>query len=176
MNKRTGCTATNRVLPTAALATLWLAGAGGGWAADAPAATTNAPAAADAVVLVDATMPWQHLHLEGPSYLLLAGGSNTPANFASDWKLPAEPPSVSTGSGTLVKVGFEIVEGKPQPTLWPSERTASLPPSDWAGPSFDDSAWPRLYWPQLERLAARVLGGDAQPCARRGASGWRSRA
>ena len=63
----------------------------------------------DVAMLIDETMPWQHLHLEGPSYFRLANATNTPAAFASQWQLGAEPPSVNTASGTLVKVGFTLV-------------------------------------------------------------------
>ena len=104
----------------------------------------------DVAVLIDETLPWQHLHLEGPSYFRLADATNTPAAFASIWQLGAEPPSVNTASGTLVKVGVTFVEGKLRPMLWRPEWTSPVPPDDWAGPAFDDSAWARLYWPQPE--------------------------
>ena len=104
----------------------------------------------DVAVLIDETMPWQHLHLEGPSYFRLPDATNTPAAFASTWQLGAEPPSVSTAAGILVKVGVTFFEGKARPMPWRPEWTSPLPPADWAGPTFDDSAWARLYWPQPE--------------------------
>ena len=104
----------------------------------------------DVAVLIDETMPWQHLHLEGPSYFRLADAADTPAKFTSQWKLAAEPPAISTASGRLVKVGITFVEGNARPMLWRPEWTSPLPPADWAGPAFDDSAWARLYWPQPE--------------------------
>jgi hypothetical protein len=120
----------------------------------APHARAAEPAAGgatnDMAVLIDETMPWQHLHLEGPSYFRLADATNTPAAFASQWQLGAEPPSINTASGTLVTVGFTLDEGKPRPIPWRPEWTSPLPPADWALPAFDDSAWARLYWPQPE--------------------------
>jgi hypothetical protein len=120
----------------------------------APHAHAAEPAAGgatnDVAVLIDETMPWQHLHLEGPSYFRLAGGADTPAAFASQWQLGAEPPSISTAAGILVKVGVTFFEGKAWPMPWRPEWTSPLPPADWAGPTFDDSAWARLYWPQPE--------------------------
>ncbi|MBM4144621.1 MAG: hypothetical protein FJ225_13685, partial [Lentisphaerae bacterium] len=153
MNQTDNTTARKRVLTTLATATLWLALATSGFAADP--APTNPPAAAGETmaVLVDETMPWQHLHLEGSSYFSLGDASNTPATFANQWKLGAEPPAVSTAAGTMVKVGFTLVEGLPRPTLWRPEWTAPQPPADWAGPAFDDGTWARLYWPQPEWAA-----------------------
>jgi hypothetical protein len=121
----------------------------------APHAHAAEPAAGgatnDVAVLIDETMPWQHLHLEGPSYFRLPDATNTPAAFASQWQLGAEPPSVNTAAGTLVKVGFALdEEGKPRPLPWRPAWTSPLPPADWAAPAFDDSAWARLYWPQPE--------------------------
>ncbi len=104
----------------------------------------------DVAVLIDETMPWQHLHLEGPSYFRLLDATNTPAAFASQWQLGAEPPSINTASGILVKVGITFVEGNARPMPWRPEWTSPLPPADWARPAFDDSAWARLYWPQPE--------------------------
>jgi hypothetical protein len=120
----------------------------------APHARAAEPAAGgatnDMAVLIDETMPWQHLHLEGPSYFRLADATNTPAAFASQWQLGAVPPSINTASGTLVKVGVMFVEGQARPMPWRPEWTSPLPPADWTGPAFDDSAWARLYWPQPE--------------------------
>ncbi len=165
MNQAVKTAGTKRLLPAMAMATLWLAGAAGGWAADTPAAT-NRPAAAagDVAVLVDETMPWQHLHLEGPSHFSLADATNTPATFASQWQLGAEPPSISTATGALVKVGITFVEGKARPMLWRSEWTSPLPPADWALPAFDDSAWARLYWPQpqWEEINAQENGSKVR--------------
>jgi hypothetical protein len=138
-----------RVWPAVGIMAIWLVGAGGVFAAD-PAPTNPPAAASEAAVLIDETMPWQHLHLEGPSFFSLGDASNTPAAFANQWNLGAEPPSVNTASGTLVKVGFTLDEGKPRPVLWRSDLTSPLPPPNWAGPAFDDRTWPRLYWPQPE--------------------------
>jgi hypothetical protein len=104
----------------------------------------------DMAVLIAETMPWQHLHLEGPSCFSLGDATNTPAAFASQWQLGAVPPSIKTASGILVKVGITFVEGNARPMPWRPEWTSPLPPADWTGPAFDDSAWARLYWPQPE--------------------------
>ena len=96
------------------------------------------PAAQDAalpVAVVDARTVWRHCNLEGPSYFLL----DDPAPVVN---LGRRMEIFKTAAGPMAKVGFNGA-----PYQWPSEAT-SLPPYDWAGVTFDDSAWMLAYWPQ----------------------------
>ncbi len=70
MNRKPNKHEMARVWSSVAIMAIWLAGAAGGLAADAPPMAGNA-AAADTVVLVDDDTIWRHLHLEGPSFFLL---------------------------------------------------------------------------------------------------------
>lgn len=76
VNQTINHTRTPRLLTTRVMATLWLAGAAGGFAADTPAAT-NKPAAVagDVAVLVDDASLWRHFHLVGPCTFLAATGA-----------------------------------------------------------------------------------------------------
>ena len=85
------------------------------------------------VAVVDARTVWRHCNLEGPSCFLL----DDPASMVN---LGRRPEIFKTDAGPMAKVGFP-------PYQWPSEAT-SLPSYDWAGVTFDDSAWMLAYWPQ----------------------------
>lgn len=123
-----------------AMMVIWLAGAAHVRAAE-PAGPPGKPAAAtDTAVLLDEDTVWRHLHLDGPSFFLL-----------DDPKVTApvrRPQCVKTAAGTMAKVGFLVPGNSSRPVDWPSEATSLPPPSDWAGVTFDDSAWMLAYWPQ----------------------------
>ena len=137
-----------RVWPAVAIMAIWLAGAAGGRAAE-PAVSPGKPAdftaaAADTAVLLDEDTVWRHLHLEGPSFWLMDD-----PNVGSPVR---RPQCVKTAAGTMAKVGIVVGGGSggssSRPVDWPSEATSLPPPSDWAGVTFDDSAWMLAYWPQ----------------------------
>ena len=133
-----------RVWPAVAMMALWLAGAAGGWAADAPGATNKPVVATDTAVLLDENTVWRHLHLEGPSFWLL--------DIPNAGALVRRPQCVKTAAGTLAKVGLVVGGGnggrQSSPRDWPSEATSLPPPPDWASMTFDDGAWMLAYWPQ----------------------------
>ena len=117
-----------------------LAMASAGIGAEPPAAAGAAASGpeSDAVVVLDETTLWRHFHVAGLSHLRSAegklfrayidwGGKMTEAAHSEFLKLPAREEKT-------VGPGFE----------------SPLPPADWASPAFDDSAWPRLWWPQPE--------------------------
>ncbi|GEM_PF-1540522 len=121
MNQTSTTARTKRVLTIAVMATLWLAGAGGGFAADAPVAATNKPdAAADVTVVLDDTTLWRLFRVEGATHVRGADGSQS-----------------RRLEDTVVASGH-LTEAFSSP----------LPPTGWVGPTFDDSAWPRVLLPQ----------------------------
>jgi hypothetical protein len=123
---------TKRALGAVALAILWLAGAGGGLAADAPAAKPDKPAATapanETVVLDDSTL-WRHFLITRCAFVRGADG-----------KLQAQDLTPLTGK-------FHTWP-QPEPRPAASTEPSPLPPKDWAGVSMDDSAWPRVRLPQ----------------------------
>jgi hypothetical protein len=129
-----------RVWPAVAMMVIWLAG--GAVAADAPAAGSGA--VGGTAVLLDEDTVWRHLHLEGPSFFLLDDPKVATLNGIRRHQY------VKTAAGTLAKVGLVVGNGgsSSRPVDWPSEATSLPPPPDWAGVTFDDSAWMLAYWPQ----------------------------
>jgi len=117
---------TKRSLTTVAAAALWLAGAGGGFAADAPATPAKPPAppaaAADETVLLDGTNLWRYFPVADASHLRQADGSIIPTEI--DW------------------------EGHPLKAGWNPANSTPPPAAGWVGLGFDDSAWPRVRLPQ----------------------------
>jgi hypothetical protein len=108
-----------------ALLALWLAG-GTGVRAVEPAVPPGKPAApaADTAVLLDEDTLWRHFHIMGAShYRNNATGKLERATITwAPGGLPWKPVTQALFS--------------------------PLPPADWSSPSFDDGAWPRLWWPQ----------------------------
>ena len=104
------------------------AGATGAWAADAPAAATSESAADEIVVLGDNTL-WRHFLITRCAFVRGTNGVLEAQDLAPltgkfhTWPSPEPRPAASTNS-------------------------SPLPPPDWAGPSMDDSAWPRVRLPQ----------------------------
>jgi len=102
----------------------------------------------DTVVLVDERTVWRHLHLDGPSHLLL----DDPAPYDANWK--RAPEIVKSPSGPMARVymkhlkNFNDIAGRSWPAEWPEELTSPAPSSDWVGVTYDDSLWLRACWPQ----------------------------
>jgi len=166
--------ATNPVLTTLALAALWLAGVGGGFAADAPSPATPAkppdvPAvAADETVVLDDTMMWRIYRVEGPQHIrekdgkLFAGYVSGRPGYqggldnreARSCRHTQPPPSGNDASPS----GF-------------CGKTSILPPAGWANLAMDDGAWPRFRLPQPVLFAESAnnqmlnLGGEVNDTA-----------
>jgi hypothetical protein len=145
-----------RVWSALVMMAIWLEGAAGGLAAE-PAVPPGKPAdftavAGDTAVLLDEDTVWRHLHLEGPSFFLLDDPKVTSLSGVQYTQV-RRTPCVKTAAGTMAKVGLRYAfvnnsTGISTPVDWPAEATSLPPPSDWAGVTFDDSAWMRAYWPQ----------------------------
>ena len=130
------------------MATLWLAGAWGSFAADAAVAPPAKPpetttAAADEIVVLDGTNLWRYFPVADATHVRQADGSIIRTEV--DW------------------------EGHPLKTGWNPANSSPLPPAGWAGLEFDDSAWPRVRLPQ-PAVPSVAFGG-----AMRGGiyEGWR---
>jgi hypothetical protein len=125
MNKKQSKHGLARVWPAMAMMAIWLAGAAGGLAADAPPAPAAGNAAAgDTAVLLDDTTLWRHFHVMGASHYRNAAGKLERATIL--W--------VHTGF-TYTPVAQALF--------------SPLPPADWISPSFDDGAWPRWWWTKM---------------------------
>ena len=110
-----------------AMATLWLAGATDGLAAE--------PAASSETVVVDNTTLWREYHVAGDSIVRTTAGTLRRA------EVDLNHYSLADGAGTL---------------WYP-------PPPHWAAVMFDDSAWPRLRWPQPGPWPGTCTGQDFAP-------------
>jgi hypothetical protein len=123
MNKKQSKHGLARVWPAMAMMAIWLAGAAGSLAADAPPMAGNGASADTAVVLDEDTL-WRHFHVMGASHYR------------------------NNATGKLERATITWAPGG-----WPWTPVAQalfspLPPADWISPTFDDGAWPRLSWPQ----------------------------
>jgi len=166
-------TATRQVLIAMALAGLWLAGAGGGFAADAPATPAKQPAApaaaADETVVLDDALMWRIYRVEGPQHIR-----------AKDGKLLAGQVSGWVGGGACIDsdggAACRHTQQQNPPAGGASTsgfcgKTSFLPPADWAGVTLDDGAWPRFRLPQPAIFAQQGpnqtmgLGGDVYDTA-----------
>lgn len=129
--QQTGKTAVvKRVRTTVAMASLWLAGAELGSAADMTPAQPAKPAADEAVVLDHSTL-WRFFRVRDAA----------PVRYP-DGRLSREALSAS---------GHQW-----EPDKWDSRTTSPIPPAGWAGPEFDDTAWPRERLPQPSPPAYNV--------------------
>jgi len=126
MNKKQSKNAMARVWPALAMmATIWLAGAAEGWAADlaAPAAKSAVaiPATGDGTVVLDELAMWRCIQLQGDQFA--RGGDGSLRQTSVSWY----------GTGNA---------GGPR----------NLPPlrypEGWTAATFEDGAWPRVRWPQ----------------------------
>ena len=126
MSRKQSKHAMARVWPALAMmAAIWLAGAAGGLAADAPPAPAAGNAAAgDTAVLLDDTTLWRHFHIMGASHYR------------------------NNATGNLERATISWCPGGFPHTPVAQALFSPLPPADWSSPSFDDGAWPRLSWPQ----------------------------
>jgi hypothetical protein len=139
MNKKQSKHELARVWPALAMmATIWLAGAAGGLAADpaAPAKPAGTQAAVDGTAVLDHSTLWRFWRVTGPSRVRKPDG----------------------------KLAFFSLGGGHQWGTEISEARYSALPGDWAAPAFDDSAWPRERLPQplLPELAP---AGESQKAA-----------
>ena len=81
-------------------------------------------AAGDVAVVLDDTTLWRHFHVMGASHY---------RNNATG-KLERATITWHTGGWPWTPVAQALF--------------SPLPPADWISPTFDDGAWPRLWWPQ----------------------------
>ena len=127
MNREQSKHAMARVWSAVAIMAIWLAGAVGGLAADAP---TAAPAADETVVLDHSTL-WRFFRVRDAVHVRYTNGVLARAALS--------------GSGHVW-----------QPDGWDANGTSPVPPADWAGPEFNDSVWPRERLPQPSAPAVNV--------------------
>jgi hypothetical protein len=59
-------------------------------------------------------------------------------------------------NGDLARAALSWSGHEWQPVNWDANGTSPAPPADWAGPDFDDSAWPRERLPQPSPAAYQV--------------------
>jgi len=143
IERRKRASGTKQVLRAVATAALWLAGARGGIAAEATAANQDKPpetppAAADETVVLDDTTLWRQFQVAGASHRRDATGRLVRCEIHG-WS----PDAVAQGRLRVGNItGVKLSEGS-KSALW-----SPPPPSDWAGPAFDDSVWPRAWLPQ----------------------------
>jgi len=104
-------------------------------AAEPPAA---AGPESGALVVLDDTTLWRHFHVSGASHIRAADGELSKAYI--DWGAKMR----EAAHNEFLRLPRDEGGRKP-PDL-----ESPLPPADWASPAFDDSAWPRLWWPQPE--------------------------
>jgi hypothetical protein len=136
---------TKRVLIAAAAAALWLAGAGGVWAADAPAETNRASSAkADETVVLDNTTLWRQFQVAGASHLRDASSNLVRCTVVYEAEDGSRSPE-RVLAGVMTAKMFQNVSYSLNPVqaFW-----SPLPPTNWADPAFDDALWPRTGWPQ----------------------------
>jgi hypothetical protein len=161
--------AMKRVLNAVALATLWLAVAGGGVTAAEPGAN------ASGVVVLDNAAYWRHFHVEGASHMRDTNGvlRRKRINWGNgygmdevepgrvvqklDAKSAAYNATASKNPGYLGG-GVHVLSG-PEPA---SAFFSPKPPDDWVNPAFDDSSWLRAQWP-VPGLIGPVDGGETSP-------------
>lgn len=139
---------TKRLLVTAvALVTLSLAG--GIRAADAQAPVAAKPpetpvAKADETVVLDNTTLWRQFQVAGASHLRDTNGNLVRCTVVYESEDGSRFPERALAGGMTTrmfqKVSYSL---NPVQTFW-----SPLPPTNWAGPGFDDSLWPRTGLPQ----------------------------
>jgi len=106
-----------------------------------PAATAGANA--DATVVLDDNSFWRHFEVSRCAFVRTVDGKLEP------WDLtPLDRPSAAGVGGLWAKTA-------PKPAA--STASSPLPPTDWAGVSLDDGAWPRV------RLPLPIVAGEPMP-------------
>ncbi len=125
-------------LGAVAMMAAWLAGGAGAWAAE-PATTRDTNS--DATVVLDDNSLWRHFAVSRCAFVRTVDGKLEP------WDLtPLGIPAGASG----VWPGIA-----PKPAA--STASSPLPPTDWAGVSLDDGAWPRV------RLPLPIVAGEPMP-------------
>lgn len=127
---------------TAAMAIFWLAVAANGAAADVPSAVPTT--AADETVVLDHTTLWRQFQVAGASHLRDASSNLMRCTMVYDSEDGSRSPDRALAGG-MTAMMFQNVQYSLNPvqTFW-----SPLPPTNWAGPAFDDSLWPRTGLPQ----------------------------
>jgi hypothetical protein len=95
-------------------------------------------------VVLDFSTLWRQFHVEGPSYLRMSNGilKATQIDWTDGpWHMHQE--GCPWGEPGLSVTNVFGHPGSRADGLW-----TAPPPADWTMPDFEDSAWPRLLWPQ----------------------------
>lgn len=106
--------------------------------------TIHVESAKPSPVVLDFSTLWRQFHVEGPSHLRLLDGKLKPTQIDwTDGPWHKHQEVCPWGENGLSVTNVFGLPGPRPDGLW-----TAPPPAEWTTPGFDDSAWPRLSWPQ----------------------------